>query len=103
MLFRLAAFNNTDFFRVPALALQYGFSLLPLLHSWFFCLFFGTLWGCLGDVLPCALGALWGALGRSEDDLGPFAPSNNMLFRLAAFNLRELALCYERHPESMRG
>ena len=55
------------FFRVPALALQSGFSLLPLLHSWFSGLFFwdalGTLRGRSGMRSEEALGTLWVALG----------------------------------------
>ena len=33
---RFCALEDTDLFRVPALALQYDFSPLPLLHSWIF-------------------------------------------------------------------
>ena len=57
------------FVRVPALALQYDFSPLPLLHSWLFgrllCDALGIYWGRSGD----ALGTLWRRSGiRGDDD-----------------------------------
>ena len=67
--FRFCALEDTGFFHAPARALQYGFSPLPLLHSWLFgrllCDALGIYWGRSGD----ALGTLWRRSGiRGDDD-----------------------------------